>query len=57
MDLIRGLYDYRRWVDRQHVVNHATHHRGEIAMMLTMLAGFPADTGLVQHIPATTSPR
>jgi uncharacterized damage-inducible protein DinB len=38
----------------QHVVNHATHHRSEIAAMLTMLGGSPADTGLVRHILATT---
>ena len=29
-----------------HVPNHATHHRSEIATMLTMLSGSPPDTGL-----------
>ena len=38
----------------QHVVNHATHHRSEIASMLTIIAGSPADTGLNQYIVATT---
>ena len=41
----------------QHVVNHATHHRSEIATMLTMISGSPADTGLVQHVLATTPRR
>ena len=30
----------------QHVPNHATHHRSEIATMLTMLSGSPPDTGV-----------
>jgi uncharacterized damage-inducible protein DinB len=30
----------------QHVANHATHHRSEIATMLTMLSGSPPDTGV-----------
>jgi uncharacterized damage-inducible protein DinB len=30
----------------QHVVNHATHHRSEIATMVTMLRGSPPDTGM-----------
>jgi uncharacterized damage-inducible protein DinB len=29
-----------------HVPNHATHHRSEIATMLTMLSGSPPDTGI-----------
>lgn len=33
----------------QHVPNHATHHRSEIATMLTMISGSPPDTGLVLH--------
>lgn len=33
----------------QHVVNHATHHRSEIATMLTMISGSPPDTGLVAY--------
>ncbi len=30
----------------QHVANHATHHRSEIATMLTMVSGSPPDTGI-----------
>ena len=30
----------------QHVVNHATHHRSEIATMLTLINGSPPDTGI-----------
>jgi uncharacterized damage-inducible protein DinB len=30
----------------QHVANHATHHRSEIATMVTMLRGSPPDTGM-----------
>lgn len=30
----------------QHVANHATHHRSEIATMVTMLRGSPPDTGI-----------
>ena len=30
----------------QHVANHATHHRSEIATMVTMLSGSPPDTGI-----------
>jgi uncharacterized damage-inducible protein DinB len=30
----------------QHVPNHATHHRSEIATMLTLINGSPPDTGL-----------
>ena len=29
-----------------HVPNHATHHRSEIATMLTMASGSPPDTGI-----------
>jgi uncharacterized damage-inducible protein DinB len=29
-----------------HVANHATHHRSEIATMVTMLNGSPPDTGI-----------
>ena len=35
------------WSLLQHVANHATHHRSEIATMLTMLSGSPPDTGVV----------
>jgi uncharacterized damage-inducible protein DinB len=30
----------------QHVANRATHHRSEIATMLTLLSGSPPDTGI-----------
>ena len=30
----------------QHVANHATHHRSEIATMLTMVSASPPDTGI-----------
>ena len=30
----------------RHVANHATHHRSEIATMLTIVSGSPPDTGL-----------
>lgn len=30
----------------EHVVNHATHHRSEIATMITLISGSPPDTGI-----------
>lgn len=33
----------------QHVANHATHHRSEVATMLTMLSGSPPFTDLVYY--------
>src|SRR5262245_30448901 len=30
-----------------HVANHATHHRSEIATMITIVSGSPPDTGMV----------
>ena len=33
----------------QHVVNHATHHRSEIATMLTLASGSPPDTGMATY--------
>ena len=38
----------------QHVPNHATHHRSEIAAMLTVAGGSPPDTGINSFILATT---
>jgi len=38
----------------QHVGNHATHHRSEIATMVTMLSGSPPDTGMNSWILART---
>ena len=40
-----------------HVPNHATHHRSEIATMLTMLSGSPPDTGINSYYHATRDPR
>jgi uncharacterized damage-inducible protein DinB len=34
----------------QHVANHATHHRSEIATMITMLNGSPPDSGLNTYL-------
>ncbi len=33
-----------------HVANHATHHRSEIATMLTIVSGSPPDTGLATYL-------
>ena len=33
----------------QHVVNHATHHRSEIATMITLISGSPPDTGIATY--------
>ena len=38
------------WPLLQHVPNHATHHRSEIATMLTMLSGSPPDTGINTYL-------
>jgi uncharacterized damage-inducible protein DinB len=40
----------------QHVANHATHHRSEIATMVTMLSGSPPDTGINTWIFARRGP-
>ena len=32
-----------------HVANHATHHRSEIATMVTMISGSPPDTGMARY--------
>ena len=37
------------WQLLQHVVNHATHHRSEIATMVTMIKGSPASTDMVLY--------
>ena len=33
----------------QHVVNHATHHRSEVATMITLISGSPPDTGIATY--------
>ena len=38
----------------QHVPNHATHHRSEIATMVTLIKGSPPDTGINTWILART---
>jgi uncharacterized damage-inducible protein DinB len=57
-DLVR-VVDYRNTEGKafraplglllQHVANHGTHHRSEIATMLTMLSGSPPDTGIATY--------
>jgi uncharacterized damage-inducible protein DinB len=42
------------WPALQHVVNHATHHRSEIATMITMISGSPPDSGLVTYLLVTS---
>jgi len=32
----------------QHVVNHATYHRGQVTMMLRVLGAKPVDTDLIR---------
>ena len=36
-----------------HIPNHATHHRSEIATMLTMVSGSPPDTGIAAWLRAS----
>ena len=38
------------WPLLQHVPNHATHHRSEIATMITMISGSPPDTGVNSYL-------
>jgi uncharacterized damage-inducible protein DinB len=40
------------WPLLQHVANHATHHRSEIATMITMISGSPPDTGINTYLLA-----
>ena len=44
------LLRYPLWPQLQHVVNHATHHRSEIATMITMVSSSPPDTGLNTYL-------
>jgi uncharacterized damage-inducible protein DinB len=41
----------------QHVANHATHHRSEIATMVTMVSGSPPDTGMNTWVLTRTGQR
>jgi len=38
------------WPLLQHVPNHATHHRSELATMITMISGSPPDTGVNSYL-------
>ncbi len=40
------------WPLLQHVANHATHHRSEVATMITMVSGSPPDTGINSYLIA-----
>ena len=42
------------WPLLQHVPNHATHHRSEIATMITIISGSPPDTGINSYLLLTT---
>jgi uncharacterized damage-inducible protein DinB len=42
-------YSAPLWQMLQHVANHATHHRSEIATMLTMRGGSPPATDLILY--------
>jgi uncharacterized damage-inducible protein DinB len=42
------------WPLLQHVANHATHHRSEIATMMTMISGSPPDTGINSYLLVKT---
>ena len=42
-------YSQPLWHLLQHVVNHATHHRSEVATMVTMTKGSPAPTDMVLY--------
>ena len=44
------LLEFPLWPQLQHVVNHATHHRSEIATMITMVSASPPDTGLNSYL-------
>ncbi|MGH7353753.1 MAG: DinB family protein [Candidatus Rokuibacteriota bacterium] len=48
--LISGkVYRLPLWTLLQHVPDHGTHHRSEIATMLTMLSGSPPGTGIARY--------
>ncbi len=40
-----------------HIPNHATHHRSELATMLTMVSGSPPGTGILQYYAQTSGQR
>ena len=45
-------FQVRLWPLLQHVANHATHHRSEIATMITIVSGSPPDTGINTYMVA-----
>jgi uncharacterized damage-inducible protein DinB len=42
-------YRMTLWPLLQHVPNHATHHRSELATMITIVSGSPPDTGIALY--------
>ena len=48
-------YSQPLWHLLQHVVNHATHHRSEVATMVTMTKGSPAPTDMVLYYRLPTA--
>jgi uncharacterized damage-inducible protein DinB len=44
-----NAYSSPLWQMLQHVANHATHHRSEIATMLTMVSGSPPSTDAIVY--------
>ncbi len=64
-DLLAGVIQYTNAEGKQfraplgpllqHVANHATHHRSEIATMLTMVSSSSPDTGLATYLLVTTN--
>ena len=45
-------FQVKLWPLLQHVANHATHHRSEIATMITLISGSPPDTGINTYMTA-----
>ena len=43
-------YQQPLWLLLHHVTDHGTHHRSEIATMLTMVSGSPPGTGLARFL-------
>ena len=56
LDTRGNAYSAPLWQLLQHVANHATHHRSEIATMLTMRSGSPPATDLVIYQRLTSGP-
>jgi uncharacterized damage-inducible protein DinB len=56
-DTYGNPYSTPLWQMLQHVANHATHHRSEIATMLTMRSGSPPPTDLIVYTRLSPPPR